>query len=217
MGRAGACGPALLGGALLLVACPVSDPSPRSVDAGPRAPALESTRHGFRLPLVEGWKAVPPEALGSLVPVAEARRVVETADIGVVPKIRVTLEESVASSAEDAYQAVKAELESKDAMTGIDVIRTSLGLRPVGSETVGDVSFEFRVGGPNGRVVHQRTLLVWRRTDPATVAGPQPPTANLLSISATYLARESSRVGPEIQQMFSRLELIAGASKGTSR
>ncbi|MEO1338124.1 MAG: hypothetical protein AAFV29_20940, partial [Myxococcota bacterium] len=123
-------------------------------------------------------------------------------------RIEITSEPTIAADPESAYRAVKSDVERIGQQPGIEVVRSSLGFRPIGPEMVGDLSFRYRVGGAKGREVRQRSLLVFREMP----SGPQ-----VLSITATFLARDLERIEPEIQRMFAAVELFSPPDGGTIR
>ena len=195
---------------LLTTACPPSEPSSDAVDskseAGP--PALASEAHGFRLPLARKWVPIPPPPSEPLIDViAAARRRPDDTTFTVTPRIRVTVEPSRARSAERAYRAIKSDIEGFDERPNTDLLRSSLGFRPIGANTIGDLNVRYRVGGPTGREIRQRSLLIWRDG----LAG-----ATVLTITALYLARDLERIEPEVQSMFSGLELLEPKREGQS-
>lgn len=199
---------ALLLFALSVAACTEdAEPTARPVDAGGPA-VLASTEHGFRLPLLSGWVIVPSAPSAPPVRrVAAARRTAgRGASFEVAPRIDVSVEPTIARSPEAAFQLVKADVEGLDHLPGATLIRSSMGFRPVGPELVGDLNVRYRVGGDDGREVRQRSLLVWRRD--------QAGDARVLSLTATYLARDLDIIEPEVQRMFAALQLSAPERAG---
>ena len=200
--------------AAVLVACPNNQNETSGagsvIDAGALPAALTSARHRFRLRLLPGWIVVPPAvARPPLEQVAAARRTATTAPFEISPRIEVTAEPTLARDPESAFQGIKADIEGLDRQPSVQLLRSSLGFRPVGPEMVGDLNVRYRVGGAEGRQVRHRSLLVWR-------PGPSGE-ATVLSITATFLARDLERVAPEVQRMFTNLELLPAPDGGIIR
>ncbi|MEL7369830.1 MAG: hypothetical protein AAFN74_13010 [Myxococcota bacterium] len=186
--------------------------TPASADAGIEVRELTSTAHRFRMPLWHQWKSMSVDGDSGggthVERIAAARRMGGKAVFEVAPRIEITSEPTIAADPESAYRAVKSDVERIGQQPGIEVVRSSLGFRPIGPEMVGDLSFRYRVGGAKGREVRQRSLLVFREMP----SGPQ-----VLSITATFLARDLERIEPEIQRMFAAVELFSPPDGGTIR
>lgn len=183
--------------------------APSAPDATVEVRELTSTLHRFRIPLWRGWKATPVDdgsTQDNVQRVAAAQRTGGKSAFEVAPRIEVTSEPTLATDPETAYRAVKSDVERIGQKPGIEVVRSSMGFRPIGPEMVGDLSLRYRVGGASGREVRQRSLLVFREM----ASGPE-----VLSITATYLARDLERIEPEIQRMFASVELFAKSDAGT--
>ncbi len=191
-----------------LLGCPPDDPLV-SPDAGARPPALTSETARFRLPLIGSWTVTDPRPTEApVVALAAARRAqVDGLSLAVAPRIEVTIEPTVAAEPESAFRMIKGDVELIGSKPDVRLLRSALGLRPVGAELVGDLDVRYRVGGAAGREVRQRALLVYRTTRSGT--------GRVLTITASYMARDEDKIGPEVQRMFAMLQLLP-SPKGSS-
>ena len=198
--------------ALSAGACKKNEPEGAALpDAGPALPVIRDAASGLKLPLPTTWSlgAAGGEVIG------RAERQPRSPPSLVAPRLVVTRQPAGPGAPEEAYRRAMDALaaavggEAAGGADGARVKRKALGTRPFGGALAGDLELVYEVpnarGGPGVEVVH-RARLLWR---PGTEA------AELLAVTATYLASDAEWIGAEVQRIFSNLEFEPpGAPEG---
>jgi hypothetical protein len=211
---------ALLASGLLLAACGRScgDPSggPEVADAGAQPISFVSADLGVRAELPALWSAAPPgpaASAGSLL--LDARRLPDPGRTWLVaPRLAITAEEAVASTAEECVLRAKAELESLGSQPGVRLLRSERRARPLSRSPEAaelEVVFGIEGGGDEApRELRQRALVLeTRRRDGTRVT---------VSVNASWMSVDSAAVEAEVERIFSSVTAFepTGADAGPS-
>lgn len=191
--------------ALALVTGCKDEPKPETTerDAGPQITALESLELGVRVPLLSSWRAGPtsPEEDGART-VAAARRLPERKPFLAVPRLVLTVQETVMQEPEPIFRDTLQELKSIGTKKNVQIIRTALSSRPIAGGTIGDIEMVYTLIGPNQTsktIVHRSIVALRTRSDESRA---------IVTATATYLQQDRDLVGAEVQVMLDGFELF---------
>ncbi len=190
--------------ALLAFACKEEAKTPEEErDAGAQITALDAPDLGVRVPLLSSWRAVttPPGEEEGAKTVAAARRLPEKKPFLAVPRLVLTVQETVMQEPEPVFRDTLQELKSIGTRTNVQVIRTALSSRPIAGGTIGDIEMVYTLLGPNQTaktIVHRSIVALRTRSDDSRA---------IVSATATYLQSDRELVGAEVQVMLDGFEL----------
>lgn len=190
--------------ALLAVACKEEAKAPETErDAGAQITALDAPDLGVRVPLLSSWRAVttPPSDEEGARTVAAARRLPEKKPFLAVPRLVLTVQETVMQEPEPVFRDTLQELKSIGTRTNVQVIRTALSSRPIAGGTIGDIEMVYTLLGPKQTaktIVHRSIVALRTRSDESRA---------IVSATATYLQNDRELVGAEVQVMLDGFEL----------
>ncbi|MEQ9503846.1 MAG: hypothetical protein RIT81_43730 [Deltaproteobacteria bacterium] len=190
--------------ALLAIACKEETKTPEAErDAGVQITALDAPDLGVRVPLLSSWRAVttPPSDEEGAKTVAAARRLPEKKPFLAVPRLVLTVQETVMQEPEPVFRDTLQELKSIGTRTNVQVIRTALSSRPIAGGTIGDIEMVYTLLGPKQTaktIVHRSIVALRTRSDESRA---------IVSATATYLQNDRELVGAEVQVMLDGFEL----------
>lgn len=191
---------------LLAVACKEEVEAPEvERDAGVQATALELVELGIRVPLLASWRLVdvPPDDSDGAKTVAAARRLPTKTPFLAVPRLVLTVQETVMREPEPVFRDTLAELKSVGMRENVQVLRTALSSRPLAGGTIGDVEMVYTLlQGEAGTktIVHRSIVALRSRSDESRA---------IVTATATYLEQDRDLVGAEVQVMLDGVELFA--------
>ncbi len=173
-------------------------------DAGAQLTALEVLDLGVRVPLLSSWRAVAADETDDegARTVAAARRLPERKPFLAVPRLALTVQETVMQEPEPIFRDTLQELKSIGTKQNVQVIRTALSSRPIAGGTIGDIEMVYTLIGPNQTsktIVHRSIVALRTRSDESRA---------IVTATATYLQQDRELVGAEVQVMLDGFELF---------
>lgn len=189
-------------------------------DAGPTIHKLSVPDLGVSVILPTGWVEDPVESdplVGesptALPPgqrvrtVARGRRVPSERPFLVAPRALITVEPTARKNPEEAFRAAMDDLEKLDQRDNVEITRSAMSTRFMGPEPIGDleIAYKVRAGKAPPQEIVQRSLVILRR----------PPTGSraIVTITATYLAKDAEMVSSEVQAILNSLSLEEATTK----
>lgn len=207
--------PSLIG----LLGCPREEAGPGPVDAGeeaaPSGPIRVENLVGLELTLPSAWKRSPIEpadqARGLLF--RARRQPLGSGAPPVAPSLAIA--RPAAADVEALAASTLEELRALEKQPGVELEKTSSGLRTLGGRSFRVVEVSYRVGGPAPSSLGfiQRSYLL------ATPEGP--PEAQTLAFHLSHLAEDAEALGTELDVVLSGLQLtgpriaVPGKTDGT--
>lgn len=206
--------------ALLLVASAACKDEAETPDAGPQIRKLRAVDQGVSLVLPMGWVEDPvdtdplvKDAPTALAPgqrvrtVARGHRVPSDRPFLVAPRVVITVEPTARKNPEEAFRAAMEDLKKLDQRDNVEITRSAMSTRFMGPEPIGDleIAYEIRAGEAPPQEVVQRSLVILRR--------PQEGSRAIVTVTATYLAKDAETVSSEVQAILNSLTLEEAAAK----